>query len=73
MADRTVHAEFPGVSEVVRYDLSGKWYIEPAASKRRLVGVLDAADEAVRLRNLGGRVHLGLPGGKLFDAAVRRK
>lgn len=48
--DRTVHAEFPGLEEVVRYDRAGKWYIElPAAAARTAVArAASATVNAVR-------------------------
>jgi hypothetical protein len=68
-ADRTVHGygtDDHGVHyEVVRYDRAGKWYIEfEDGSSRKPVGVTNAARAA-------SHPILGLPGGRLFDAAVK--
>lgn len=56
-------------SEIVRYDRTGKWYIEPlpeTARKRRQVDVTSAARSAAL-----GTATLGLPGGNTFDRRVR--
>ncbi len=65
--NRTVHAE-GRFAEVVRYDRSGKWYIEPKdGSQRRHVGVGEAAEWAsVAATSL----HLGRPGGLVFARRV---
>lgn len=66
--DRTVHAEFPGIAEVVRYNRAGKWYVEFSdGRKRRHVGVLDAAEVAADLVRRGGSIYYGRPGGGKFD------
>lgn len=72
-ADRTVHGRMADGSEIVRYDRSGKWYIEPlpgTARKRRQVDVTSAARSAARSAALGAAT-LGLPGGHTFDRRVR--
>lgn len=68
MADRTVYAECEGF-EVVRYNRAGKWYVEPKNPERPAthVGVAEAADRAYACAVLGGKVHVGLPGGRAFD------
>lgn len=73
--DRTVHARCAAF-EVVRYDRSGKWYVEPLAGLRRAggtrrhVGVKEAAQEARRgVLDHDGTVTLGLSGGAAFDRA----
>jgi len=67
--DRTVHATLPSGDLIVRRDRSGKWYRESEGHRYPLASLA----EAVRLASAPGSVpHLGLPGGKLFDAAVRR-
>lgn len=72
-SDRTVHAAYPDW-EVVRYDRAGKWFLEPtrpmiscrrvtlnAAARAALEGVAD-----------GGVIYFGKPGGRMFDAKVRK-
>ena len=70
--DRTVHAvTYKGI-EIVRYERAGKWYLEwPSGSMIpcKHVGVGDAARTAVEH---GQTINFGLPGGKTFDARVRR-
>ena len=70
--DRAVHAAFPGLEEIVRYDRSGKWYIEPVDGKRRQVGIGEAVARAQELQDRGGTIFLDLPGGGRFDHLVRR-
>jgi hypothetical protein len=70
--DRRVHAEDDSI-EVVRYDRAGKWYVE---SKRplipcRAVSLDKAVHIAVDCVANGGKVHLGLSGGRAFDAKMR--
>jgi len=66
--DRTVHAvrRHDG-AEIVRYDRAGKWYLERVDGSRSPLTLRGAVREAV-----GGRVHFGRPGGRIFDAAVVR-
>lgn len=69
--DRTVHAATDDGREIVRYDRSGKWYVEQdgGLTRRRLhVPVAEAARLACRP---GSTVRTGLPGGGLFDRMVR--
>ena len=79
MADRTVHARYPGM-EIVRYDRSGKWYLEPVdgpysrpGAKRQRVTIHAAVDAAVRGVVRGGEVTLGLAGGSTFDRLVKAR
>lgn len=72
--DRTVHGRAPrGLgppNELVRYDRSGKWYLEWVDGERlhlRLAQVVGMAAHP------DGEAYLGLPGGRAFDAAVRRR
>lgn len=67
--DRTVHIELPDGREVVRYDRAGKWYIEGPNITRLQLDLFHAAAQAIRP---GARVFTGRPGGRAFDAAVRR-
>lgn len=65
-----VHAVLDGGAHIVRYDRSGKWYLERGGviSRRRL-----SLSEAVALAlEPGATVHLGCAGGRSFDAAVRK-
>lgn len=71
VTDRRVHASFPGLEEVVRYERAGAWYIELAAGRRKRVSVAEAAARAAELASMGGSVHLGLPGGQKFDLLVK--
>ena len=70
MDDRRVHAVTAIGSEVVRYGRAGKWYLEAAGEKRQPLSLA----AAVRLAaGWDADLRLGLPGGRMFDAAVRRK
>lgn len=73
MADRTVHARYPGM-EIVRYDRAGKWFFEPTNPmlKRQQVSIAHAAEQAVWASENGGAIYFGLPGGKHFDSQVRK-
>lgn len=68
MDDRRVHAEL-GDEQVVRYERAGKWYIE-SGDMRFGIPLNYAARRAVQLREKGGFVHLGIPGGSAFDRRV---
>ena len=65
--DRRVHARLQDGSEVVRYDRAGKWWIEGSHGRRRV----SIADAALAAAHEAVEFHFDLPGGKLFDAAVR--
>lgn len=72
LSDRTVHATYTGM-EVVRYDRSGKWYLEPTNKDlpRQHVGVKTAARMAVwGLMNADGYLPLYESGGSAFDRHV---
>jgi hypothetical protein len=77
MEDRRVHAEAPGV-QVVRYDRRGHWYVEFSENYGRVgigaervrVDVQSAVAEARALEQRGGKIHLGVPGGRTFDRLV---
>lgn len=71
---RVVHASNATI-EVVRYDRSGKWYVENVrGTKREPVKLAEAVAIAVKIKKTGkGRVYFGLMGGQRFDAAVRRE
>lgn len=65
--DRTVHGLTTEGHPIVRYDRSGKWYVEPPGGPRRLVSLDIAARQAI-----AGTVHPGQPGGRQFAARVRQ-
>lgn len=71
--DRTVHCTIVPMSgeriEIVRYGRAGKWWYEDGARRKPLT-----LDEAVEFCKDRAAViwHEGLPGGKTFDARVRR-
>lgn len=70
--DRTVHARCDAY-EVVRYDRSGKWYVEDVGrDRRRHVGVREAAQLAKNATRAGGSVTYGLHGGSAFQRAFER-
>lgn len=60
---RTVHAKLPNGDEIVRYDRSGKWFIE--SFEREPISVGRAAREAEH-----AEVRFGRPGGSVFDRLV---
>jgi hypothetical protein len=64
--DRTVHGLTIDRKEIVRYDRSGKWYVEGGGIRWRLT-----VDGAAWLAAFG-TFKPGLPGGQLFDARVRK-
>lgn len=68
MDDRRVHAGL-GDEQVVRYALAGKWYIE-SGDMRFGINTRYAARRAVQLKEKGGFIHLGIPGGSAFDRRV---
>lgn len=73
-ADRRVHAQ-SGEEFLVRYNRAGHWYVEyvPARYRpRRRVDIRQAVDLAADMLREGGQVHLGLHGGKRFDALLRK-
>jgi hypothetical protein len=71
MSDRTVHASYSNM-EIVRYDRSGKWYLEPTIPglRRQHVTVAQAASSAKYGLAIGGSFTPGLSGGKAFDRLV---
>ena len=69
MSDRTVHAAGRGV-EIVRYDRSGKWYKEIPGLPRVKLTVEEAAQQATLPWFVW---HPNLPGGRRFDALVRKR
>ncbi len=70
MSDRIIHAE-RGEEQIVRYDRSGKWYIEHGPSHpRERVSVRQAARRAFELGH-GGIIYERCPGGRTFDRLMR--
>lgn len=70
--DRRVHATSAAGDEVVRYDRAGRWWLERADGTRAPLRLTTAVAEAIVFARTGGRVHLGLLGGRQFDVAYRR-
>lgn len=75
LTDRRVHAE-NGQWQLVRYDRSSKWYMEPKPrnreSRRGPLTIERAVQFALEIKSVrGGRLHLGVIGGQRFDAMVR--
>lgn len=66
--DRTVHGLMKDGSAIVRYDRAGKWFIE-GYDQRAPITIGEAVELATER---GAQVFLGRPGGKSFDARVRR-
>ena len=72
MYDRRVHADLADGSEVVRYERAGKWFREWPDSGLFPTKPI-ALGEAVALAcEPSAQVHLDVPGGRVFDARVRR-
>lgn len=67
--DRTVHGLTINGDEIVRYDRAGKWYIEHTDGRRRHPVSVSTAAGMARAGTWYGKK----PGGKLFDAIVRRE
>ena len=75
-SDRTVHAWNRAGVQVVRYDRSGKWYIEyPAESliPAQRVTIAQAVERAMRCwYHEDGSVELFRPGGGRFDYLIQQ-
>jgi hypothetical protein len=76
MADRTVHASSES-GELVRYERAGKWYMELPddlndPEPRILCNLADAVAVAIAMWYEGGDIFLDQPGGKRFDAKIRK-
>lgn len=71
--DRRVHAQYRDM-EIVRYDRSGKWYLEPAFGLPRQRVSLGVAVQSAKwgMENAGGSWFPGLPGGAQFDSKMRK-
>lgn len=67
--NRQVHARSSEGMEVVRYDRTSKWYLEPVNRDlpRQKVTIDEAVDYAVRFCD---SIYPGLPGGSTFDRKV---
>lgn len=71
--DRRVHA-FNADTELVRYDRSGTWWIEPKDGRpRKRVTITEAVDAVMRWWQQGGSPVIGLPGGSRFDYLLRQR
>lgn len=72
MGDRQVHARLANGDAVVRYDRSGKWYVEhdtaPRAG-RRLITLAEAVSLAA---DPAAARYWRRPGGRLFDVRLTR-
>lgn len=72
----TIHAEL-GDEKLVRYEKAGKWGVIYLPCNMRPYRPLDRISQAVnvamRMRDQGGRVFFGRPGGKTFDRMVKDK
>lgn len=67
-----VHVE-AALERIVRYDREGHWYIEGDLDGgwREKTTLPHAVERALQLEQMGGTIHFGLPGGRLFDKRVR--
>lgn len=71
-SDRTVHAHCDCL-EVVRYDRSGKWWIEYRDTRpRERIDVAQAAIEALDCEGCDGLIFAGRRGGSTFDREVTK-
>jgi hypothetical protein len=76
--DRTVHAVSLDGTQVVRYGVSGKWYLEPPGYgvrghvKRQPVNISQAVDFASTAVWEGGTWYEHRSGGLTFDRRVRQ-
>jgi hypothetical protein len=61
-----VHARY-STTEVVRYNRAGKWYVEREGRPRAHVTLAQAVWVAESLRERGGVIFRGVPGGRMFD------
>lgn len=66
--DRSVHIRLRDGREVVRYDRSGKWWIEHPGGRRFRLQFAAAVQWAA---DTGAEVRFDVPGGQLFDKRVR--
>jgi hypothetical protein len=73
MSDRTVHATSI-YTVVVRYERAGKWYIEDLLGPdRHPVSLAEAVRHVTAFWRHDVTIYFGRPGGRAFDAAVRRE
>lgn len=79
-SERRVHARNPatrsGACEIVRYDVAGVWYAEYADGTRdrlTLRQVVNIVESWLTEGDRQGEVLLGVPGGRSFDSALRRR
>lgn len=75
--DRMIHASMEtngSTAVVVRYNRSGKWYLERDARAlipRRALKLHEAVEVAISWLDSGGLIHFDRPGGRQFDRRVR--
>jgi hypothetical protein len=68
-SNRQIHAVTEDGRAITRYDRTGKWYVEASDHYRKITFA-----EAVRLATTAGsRVIFGRPGGRRFDAEIRKQ
>lgn len=71
MSDRRVHACNEHI-EIVRYEGTGKWYVESRRNSLTPTERLTVRQAAKIARGMTrGTIYLGLPGGRVFDRLVR--
>ena len=71
-SDRRVYARRNDGVELVRYDRSGKWYIEHDRVRDH-VTIASAVAVARQWECDEGQVFYGLPGGTTFDRKMRKR
>lgn len=71
--DRTVHAITQTGGEIVRYDRAGKWFIEWPEGVLIPCRQLTLREAAKLGADPTATIFLGRPGGRRFDAAVRKE
>ena len=71
--DRAIHTRTPDDRLIVRYDRAGKWFVESANSEALIPAWQITLRQAVELATQeGSHIYFGVPGGRAFDAAVKK-